>query len=119
MGSCSVYALRKKHVPRHSNRSSMSFPLPTTATAPLWSMPLRACQARPSTGSYSAARGSALLEDSEIGSLSIVMQNSLENKCPFCIANMLKVLRQQMESIARAIDEQVAAVSRFEAAYTL
>ena len=42
-------------------------------------------------------RGSALLDDPEIGSLSMVTQNSLENKCPFCTANMLKVLQIDRE----------------------
>ena len=61
----------------------------------------------------------AILSEASPFFSTMVTQNSLENKCPFCTANMLKVLRQQIESIARAIDEQIAAVSRFEAAYTL
>ncbi|KZT71170.1 hypothetical protein DAEQUDRAFT_140696 [Daedalea quercina L-15889] len=54
--------------------------------------------------------GAALLGDPEIGGLNLVAPNSLENKCPFCTANILKVLNQLMEHLARIIDEQVSAI---------
>lgn len=55
--------------------------------------------------------GVALLDDPEIGGLGLVTPSSLENKCPFCTANILKALAQLIETLARTIDEQVAAVS--------
>lgn len=36
--------------------------------------------------------GAALFEDPEIGGLSLVTPSSLDNKCPFCTANILKAL---------------------------